>query len=240
MSLLESGSFSQWEQSQAQAAGATATEAAAAGLGAAAGATATGPAAAAAAAATAIGAGAKAGPGAEPEGTFVAMEFMTELLGAGRVRVKPSFISQLLQHIVDAASREIAAAAATAGDGGGESGSGSRGYVSRRTAAAVAVAVGAVAARQSQFVSVIEVMGINMAGQPHDREKLTAQQAATALGLATAAGFHQAAADVHHLQGNSSAALQSCLRQRDTGSNSGESSSNRNSKEPRFVDAAFE
>ena len=222
MSLLEGGSFSQWEQSQAQAAGAIATEAAAAGPGAAVG-----------AGATATGAAA-AGPGAEPEGTFVAMEFVTELLGAGRVRVKPTFIPQLLQHIVDAAARETAAAAAANG------GSGSILEVSGQTAAAAAAAASAVAARQSQFVSVVEVMGINMAGQPYDREKLTAQQAATALQLATAAGFHQAAAAIHHLQGNFSAALHSYLRQRDTGSSSGDSSSNRSSEEPRSVDAAFE
>jgi hypothetical protein len=140
------------------------------------------------------------------------MEFVSDLLGSGRVRVKPSFVPQLLRHLVEAAARETAAdaAAATAAATGG-GGGGVQRVIAASDQTASSAAATAVAARQGQFVSIIEVMGINVAGQPLDREKLTAQQAATALELATAAGFDEAAAAIQHLTGNFSAALCSYL-----------------------------
>jgi hypothetical protein len=88
----------------------------------------------------------------------VVREYVLSLACSGRVRVKPSFVLLLLKQLVEDAAAAAAEAAAAP--------QGSNTY----RAAAVARAHA-----EERFVQLIEETGINVAGQPLDRDKLGAQ-----------------------------------------------------------------
>jgi hypothetical protein len=88
----------------------------------------------------------------------VVREYVLSLACSGRVRVKPSFVLLLLKQLVEDAAAAAAEAAAVPPE--------SNAY--RAAAAARAHA-------EERFVQLIEETGINVAGQPLDRDKLGAQ-----------------------------------------------------------------
>jgi hypothetical protein len=146
----------------------------------------------------------------EPSGSCVVMNYIADLLAAGRVTVKPAFVLKVLQHIVDQAA---AAAAATA--------AGVERQQQQVAAAGTAVAAGArVRQFEQQFISIVEVVGINppaaaAAGQQQqhmDAAAFNMQQAQAALALARRAGFVRAAAAIHHLAGSYSQAIAAYLQ----------------------------
>jgi hypothetical protein len=143
-------------------------------------------------------------PAAQP-GADVAMSYIIQLLAAGRVNAKPSFVVKLLQHLVaqaSAASKQLPSAAA------GEAG-------------AAAPAAAAVAVFEQQFIAIVQVVGVQSAAdaaqqQQHPQQgqlprghatALNPGQAKEVLQLAKRCNFVRAAATVHHLQGNYAAAL---------------------------------
>jgi hypothetical protein len=161
----------------------------------------------------------------QPSGSCVAMNYIADLLAAGRVTVKPSFVLKVLQHIVDQAaaaavdgSQQLAAAAATS--------------------AAASLQVGQL---EQRFISIINVVGINppaaaaaaAAGQQQqqhiDPASLSALQAQQALALAHQAGFVKAAAAIHHLAGSYSKAMAAYLQ---LAQQQGEASTDVHSLEP--------
>jgi hypothetical protein len=135
----------------------------------------------------------------QPSGSCVVMNYIADLLAAGRVTVKPAFVLKVLQHIVN----QAAAAAATAA-----------GNSAQQQAAAKHVSQ-----LEQQFISIVEVVGINppaaaAAGQQQhvDAAAFTMPQAQAALVLAGQAGFTRAAAAIHHLAGSYSQAIAAYLQ----------------------------
>jgi hypothetical protein len=151
----------------------------------------------------------RAQPGAD-----VAMSYIIQLLAAGRVNAKPSFVIKLLQHLVSQATAAAAAAAAAQTD---------QQHPAAVSTPATAAVAEVTAPFEQQFMSIVQVVGVQAAaapggaggvaqqpGQPvllGDSCAFSAAQAKEVLQLAKRCDFLCAAATVHHLQQNYAAAL---------------------------------
>jgi hypothetical protein len=138
------------------------------------------------------------------------MSYIIQLLAAGRVNAKPSFVIKLLQHLV---SQATAAAAAAQTDQ-------QHPAAVSTSPAAPAAAAEVTAPIEQQFMSIVQVVGVQAAaaaggvgqqpGQPAlsgDCCAFSAAQAKEVLQLAKRCNFLRAAATVHHMQQNYAAAL---------------------------------
>lgn len=148
----------------------------------------------------------------KPSGSCVAMDYIVELLAAGRVTVTPSFALQLLEHLV----RQAASASAGVVDAD----SNSHHSIQQST-------LHRLNELEQQFISIVNVVGISAATagahanssvpsaaqqqQQLNAVALTVSQAQAALRLASQAGFIRAAASIHHLQGSYEKAMAAYL-----------------------------
>lgn len=188
VALLEAGRFQQWQQAHSSR-----------------------PAAAAAGSSRSMDGEGGSSSSVAQSGAEVAMDYIMQLLAAGRVTVQPSFVIKLLQHLVNQAT--AATAAAAAGDAQSQGLSPEQGGSSSSAAAPATTA----AAFEQQFISIVQVVGVQAAagaegrqpGQPlpGDPAAFSPAQAKEVLQLAKRCNFVAAAATVHHLQGNYAAAL---------------------------------
>jgi hypothetical protein len=152
-------------------------------------------------------------------GADVAMGYIVQLLAAGRVNAKPDFVVKLLQHLVAKATAAAAAAAAAATEAPGQD--------------AAALRAAAVAPFEQQFMSIVQVVGVQQPAAaaitagvssaqsggvplPVDAAAFSPAQAKQVLQLAKQCNFLRAAATVHHLQGNYAAALSCYLALQET------------------------
>lgn len=114
-----------------------------------------------------------------------AMQFVVGLAAAGRVLVPPGCALQLLYYLAQQSSAQRRAAKAGGVD------------------------------YETMFVRILVSCGINGSSQAADPQKLSAAQAEVVMQLALDAGFQEAVATIHHLQGNFAAALQCHLAKGD-------------------------